>query len=209
MGAEVADVEAPVDRSLDLGPALAAHLVQVGVLGQVVDGPREAAVAVEQRGGLGDGTPAVQVMLGVEGQVHADVLAPVPGRRLAGPRRRDHQRGAGRHAVAEALVDPDVGGVATAEIVGRDDEQLGVRGQWPRRSARDVTGSKCSRRRRPGDASSEPLEQRAGAEAATTAHGDQTPGAIGPLQFVQGGRDQPGAGAPQQGGRGRWRRRWG
>ena len=46
---EVADVEAPQDRPLDLGPELAAHLVEVGVVPHVVDRAGEAAVAVEQR----------------------------------------------------------------------------------------------------------------------------------------------------------------
>ena len=49
VGVEVADVEAPEDRPLDLGPQLAADLVEVGVVPQVLDGAREAAVAVEQR----------------------------------------------------------------------------------------------------------------------------------------------------------------
>ena len=46
---EMADVEAPQDRPLDLRPQLAAHLVEVGVIPDVVDRAREAAVAVEQR----------------------------------------------------------------------------------------------------------------------------------------------------------------
>ena len=54
-----ADVEAPVDGLLDLGPALLAHLVEVGVVPDVVDGAREAAVAVEEAGGVGDRAPAV------------------------------------------------------------------------------------------------------------------------------------------------------
>ena len=37
VGSEVADVEAPHDGPLDLGPALAADLVEVGVVPQVVD----------------------------------------------------------------------------------------------------------------------------------------------------------------------------
>src|SRR3546814_15971345 len=48
---EVADVEAPQDRPLDLGPALATHPVEVGVLPDVDVGTREAAVAVERSEG--------------------------------------------------------------------------------------------------------------------------------------------------------------
>ena len=99
---EVADVEAPHDGPLDLGPALAAHLVEVGVVPEVVDGAGEAAVAVEQRRRVGERAPAVQLVLGVEREVHADVLAAVAGGRLAGPRRRHHQRGARGRAVRAA-----------------------------------------------------------------------------------------------------------
>src|SRR5690606_22294645 len=92
---EVADVEAPEDGPLDLGPALAPDLVEVGVVPNVVDGAGEPAVAVEQRRSRGDRAPAVAVVLGVEGEVDPDVLTPVLRGRLAGPRARDHERGAG------------------------------------------------------------------------------------------------------------------
>ena len=82
---EVAHVEAPHDRPLDLGPALAADLVEVGVVPGVLDRAGEAAVAVEQARRVGDRAPAVGVELGVEGEVHADVFAPVAGGGVAGP----------------------------------------------------------------------------------------------------------------------------
>ena len=50
MTREVADVEAPDDGPFDLGPALPTHLVEVGVVPDVLDGAREAAVAVEEAG---------------------------------------------------------------------------------------------------------------------------------------------------------------
>ena len=128
VGVEVAHVEAPQDGPLDLGPALAAHLVEIGVVPDVLDGAGEAAVAVEQRGGVGDGAPPVEVVLGVDGEVHADVVAPVAGRRAPGPRAGDHQAGARGQAVAQGLVDPDVGGVAEAEVVAVEDQELGVVG---------------------------------------------------------------------------------
>ena len=78
-------VEAVQDGPLDLGTALPAHLVEVGVIPHVGDRPREPAVAVVQRGHLGERAPAVQVVLGVQGQSHPDVLAPVPRRRLPRP----------------------------------------------------------------------------------------------------------------------------
>ena len=81
---------------------LAAHLVEVGVVPDVVDRAGEAAVAVEQRGRVGDRAPAVEVPLGVEREVHADVLAPVPGGGLARPGAGHHQGGAGGDAVAQA-----------------------------------------------------------------------------------------------------------
>ena len=73
------------DGPLDLGPALPADLVEVGVVPDVVDRAGEAAVAVEQRRRVGDRTPAVALVLGVEREVHADVLAPVARRRPRGP----------------------------------------------------------------------------------------------------------------------------
>ncbi len=123
---DVADVEAPQDGPLDLGPALAPRLVQIGVVPDVVDRAREPAVAAEEGGRVGDGAPAVELVLGVQGQVHADVLAPVAGRRLAAPGAGHHERGARHGAGAQAVEDADVGGMAEAEVVGIDDEQLGV-----------------------------------------------------------------------------------
>ncbi len=80
---EVRDVEAPVDGALDLGAALLAHLVEVGVVPHVLDRPREPAVAVEQAGGVRDRPPPVRGPLRREGQVHADVLAAVHRGRVA------------------------------------------------------------------------------------------------------------------------------
>ena len=88
---QVADVEAPHDRPLDLGPALAPDLVEVGVVPGVLDRAGEAAVAVEEAGGVGDRPPTVGVVLGVEGEEHADVLAPVPGGGVPRPRARHHE----------------------------------------------------------------------------------------------------------------------
>ena len=124
---EVADVEAPVDRALDLGAELAPDLVEVGVVPHVLDGAGEAAVAVEQRGSLGDRPPAVQVVLGVQRQVHADVLAAVAGSRVTRPRARHHQGGARGHALTQSFVDAQVGGVARPQVVAVDDQELGVR----------------------------------------------------------------------------------
>ena len=80
---EMADVEAPVDGPLDLGPAFFVDLVDVGVLPQVDQGPGETAVPVEQGGGPGDRSPAIKVVLRVEGEVSPDVLASVTRRSLA------------------------------------------------------------------------------------------------------------------------------
>ena len=112
VGVEVADVEAPEHGPLDLGPALPTHLVEIGVVPHVGHGAGEAAVAVEQGRGLGDRCPAVEVVLGVEGEVDPDVVAPEPRRRLPGPRGRHDQRGAGTDTVAQGVVDPDGGGMA-------------------------------------------------------------------------------------------------
>ena len=58
---EVAHVEAPDDRPLDLGTALAPHLVEVGVVPDVFDRAGEPAVAVEQARRVGDRAPPVGV----------------------------------------------------------------------------------------------------------------------------------------------------
>ncbi len=128
VGVEVAHVEAPQDGPLDLGPALAAHLVEIGVVPDVLDRAGEAPVAVEQGRGVGDRAPPVEVVLGVDREVHADVLAPVRGGRAPGPGAGDHQAGARGQPVAQRLVDADVGGVAEAEVVAVEDQELGVLG---------------------------------------------------------------------------------
>ena len=71
---EVGDVDAPGQGPLDLGAQLAADLVGVGVLPEVVDGRRESTVTGEQRWGVGQRTPAVASVLGVEREVDADVV---------------------------------------------------------------------------------------------------------------------------------------
>src|SRR5680860_188003 len=77
MAVEMRDVEAPEDRPFDLGAALLAHLVEIGVVPGVGHRPREATVAVEEARRVRDGTPPVRLPLRVESEVHADILAPV------------------------------------------------------------------------------------------------------------------------------------
>ena len=116
-------------RPLDLGAALAQHLGRVGVLPQVVDVAGEAALARQQRRGVGDRAPAVRVVLAVEREVHADVVAVVAASPRGGPTGAGTiSDGARGHAVAQRGVHAVVGRVARAEVVARDDEQLGVGG---------------------------------------------------------------------------------
>ena len=103
---------------------LAQDLAVVGVLPQVFERAGKSALAGLQRRGMGDRTPAVAAVLGVEREVDADVVAgPCAVGRVAGPRGRDHQRGAGGGTVVECLVDADVGGVARPEVVAGEDHQ--------------------------------------------------------------------------------------
>ncbi len=95
VGVEVADVEAPQHGPLDLGPALPTYLVEVGVVPHVRDRAGESAVAVEERRCLRDRSPAVEVVLGVQGEAHPHVVAPEPRCRFAGPWSGDQQRGRG------------------------------------------------------------------------------------------------------------------
>ena len=96
------------------------------MLEHVRDRSREATVAVEQRGRLGDRPPAVQVPLGIEREVHADVLAAVVGGRAAGPRAGDHEGGRRARSVAEGLVHAGIGRLRAAEVVAVDDEEAVV-----------------------------------------------------------------------------------
>ncbi len=128
MAGEVADVEAPHDGPFDLGPALASHLVEIGVVPRVFDRPREASIAVEEAGRVRDRSPSVGVELGIEREVHADVFAAVAAGRITGPRARHHQRRARRQPVPERVVGGHVAGVGEAEVVAGDDQQLGVGG---------------------------------------------------------------------------------
>ena len=61
----------------DLGAAFASHLVEIGVVPDVLDGAREAAVPTEERRRVRDRAPAVELVLRVEREVDPDVLAPV------------------------------------------------------------------------------------------------------------------------------------
>ena len=54
VGRDVAHVEAPIDGTLNLGAALLAHFIDVGMLPEIDQCPREAAIAVEQRGRVRD-----------------------------------------------------------------------------------------------------------------------------------------------------------
>src|ERR1039457_2824347 len=105
MSGEMADVEAPVDGPLDLGAALLVHLIDVGVLPQVYEGPGEAAVPVQQGRGAGHRRPAVKVVFGVERQMCPDVLTPVAGGRLSSPWPRDHEARRRRQSRAQGVVD--------------------------------------------------------------------------------------------------------
>ncbi|MEJ7722004.1 MAG: hypothetical protein WKF58_16950 [Ilumatobacteraceae bacterium] len=117
----------PHASALDLRPALAQYLLAVCVLPQIGDATGEATFARQQRRRLGDRSPAVILVLGVEREVHAEVVAVVHPGGVVRPWCGHHQRGAGGDSVAQRGVDADVGGVAGAQIVARDDDQLGVR----------------------------------------------------------------------------------
>ena len=75
MAIEIADVESPQHGSLDLGPAFPADLVDIGVIPQICDRPREPAIPVQQGRGLGDRTPSVPIELGVESELYAHIVA--------------------------------------------------------------------------------------------------------------------------------------
>ena len=111
MWREVCDVDAPHDGALDLCAALAVHLLGVGVLPEVVDVGGEPARSGEQRRCLCERAPAVQAVLGVEREVHTDVVTAVHRHCVLCPRCRDHQRCARCGSVAQCAVHTDVGGV--------------------------------------------------------------------------------------------------
>ena len=96
------DVDVPGERPLDLGAALAQHLLGVGVLPQVVDVAREAGLAASSDGAwvIGPKRYASYSQLRVRCTPMSSVGL-VAQRGVAGPRRRHHDRRAGGDAVAE------------------------------------------------------------------------------------------------------------
>ncbi len=127
VGVEVGDVETPEHRAFELAAAFAPDLVEIGVVPEIVRGAGEAAVAVEQRRGHGDRPPPVVAQLGVEHEVDPDVVAPVAGGCVAGPRAGNHERRRRADADTQGLVDTDVGAVRLTEPVAADDHQTRVR----------------------------------------------------------------------------------
>ncbi len=121
---EVGDVDAPSEGALDLGLQLTQDFGRIGMLPEVLERPGEATLARLERRGMGDRAPAVALVLGVEGEVDADVVGELCGAGgVAGPRGRHHDRRAGGDPVVQRLEDPDVGGVARPEVVAGDDHQ--------------------------------------------------------------------------------------
>jgi hypothetical protein len=124
---EMGHVDVPGEGSFDLGAALAQHLVDVCVLPQVGDVTGEARLAAEQRRGVGDGAEPVCLVFAVEREVHANVVDRLVAERgIAGPWCGNHDRRTCGDAIAQRAVDSDVGRVARAQVVTRDDDQLGV-----------------------------------------------------------------------------------
>jgi len=88
---------------------------------------RETALTGEQRGSVRDRSPAIRGMLGVERQMNADVVGrPVFVGGVASPWRRHHDRGACSDAGPDRLVHADVGGVARAEVITREDHEARI-----------------------------------------------------------------------------------
>ncbi len=111
-------IDTPSEGAVDLGAQFATDLIEVGVLPQIGRVSRKPSLAREQRWSVGDWTPAVDVMLGVQSQVHADVIArfeQLGG--VAGPRGGNHDRGAGRRSCSEGVEHAEVGGVAGSQVV--------------------------------------------------------------------------------------------
>ena len=104
-------------------------LVVVGVLPEILECAREPALAGLQRRRVGDRPPAVVLVFGVEGEVHAEIVGRQRQlRRVTGPRRRHHQRCTGGDPLADRPEDTDVRGVARSEVVARQDHQAVVGG---------------------------------------------------------------------------------
>ena len=74
---------------------------------------------------MSDGPPSVEVVLRVERQAYADIIAPEPGCRLARPRCWNQKRGRGAEAEAECVVDPSARRVAEAQIGAVEYEETG------------------------------------------------------------------------------------
>ena len=181
VGGEVGHVEPPQHGPLHLGPALPADLVQVGVVPQVLDRPGEAPVAVEEAGSAGEGPPAEPVELGVEGEMHAQVLAPVQLGRVPGPGPgHDHGAGGGR-ALPDGPIPARGRGVGGADPVGADDHELGA-GRVAEPLGQRVHGAESTGPRYPTALGESARERsvRVSVKAAGCSSRPQPPGHIGP-----------------------------
>ena len=69
------DVDVPGERPLDLSPQLTEDLAVIGMLPEIFQRARETAFTGLQRRGVRDRAPPVARVLGVQGEVDADVVA--------------------------------------------------------------------------------------------------------------------------------------
>jgi hypothetical protein len=85
VGCEMGHIDAPCHRSFDLGAAFPAHFIGVGVLPQIVDGARKSTLTRDEARRMGDRTPAVEGVFGVESEMNPDIFTLVHRRGMTGP----------------------------------------------------------------------------------------------------------------------------
>ena len=93
---------------------------------RVIDTAGETAIASVEGRRLGDRPESQQRVLGGDGQRDADVAAAMAGRRFTRPGTGDEQGGARGQADVQGLFDATVRGMAQAEVIGGDDDRLGL-----------------------------------------------------------------------------------
>ena len=125
MGGEMGDVEAPQDGALDLGAALATDLVEVGVVPKVFERRRESAISVEQARTVGDGSPAIDLVLGVDREPYPNVASPMKGSCMASPGTRNLETRRYRRVRFLELNDGTRCRVMFTKIRARDDHRSG------------------------------------------------------------------------------------
>lgn len=99
------NIEPPDDCSLELRPCFSPHFVQIRMVPKLLYRAGKPTVAVQKRGGMGEGAPPVEIEFRVHGQHDADVFSAVQRGCFASPRAGHHERRGCRNACIKCIAD--------------------------------------------------------------------------------------------------------